>query len=45
MQQRNDQLNRTDWAVYKNGCIFASLMDENISFSWDYLRHTLARKI
>jgi hypothetical protein len=44
MQQRNCQLNRTDWAAYKNGHIFVSPMFENISFSWDYLRYTILRK-
>ncbi len=44
MQQRNCQLNRTDRAAYKNGHIFVSPMVENISLSWDYLKHTTAPK-
>ena len=41
MQQRNWQLNNKKSAVYTNGHIFVSPIDENILFSCGYLKQSL----
>lgn len=44
MHQRNCQLNKANETAYDNGHIFVSPMTENISLSWDYLKHTNTHK-
>jgi hypothetical protein len=45
MQQHNCQLNKANLTANGYGRIFVSPMTENISFSWDYLKHIVSHKV